>query len=90
MPVGLIWKFDLEKTFSLDLGLKGNFSKNRIDFVMLKFLATTEKTTKIRLEDSNYSREKKSKIAAGNCYSQFPIQNSYGSRAVVSLEEIGK
>ena len=90
MSVGHIWKFDLEKTFSLDIGLKCNFSKIRIELVMLKFLATTEKTRKIGSEDSNYSREKKSKEAAGNCYSQFPIQNSYGSRAVVSLAEIGK
>ena len=28
VPVGHFWKFDLEKTFSLDFGMKCNFSKN--------------------------------------------------------------
>ena len=47
MPVGHIWKFDLEKAFSLDFGEKRNFSKIRIVHVMLKFLATTENIRKI-------------------------------------------
>ena len=87
VPVGHIWKFDLEKTFSLDFGVKCNFSKIRIEHVMLKFLAKTENTRKIRSEESNNNRGKVVKIAAGNCYSQFPIHNSNESRAVLSLAE---
>ena len=48
VPVGHISKIDLEKTFSLDFGVKCNFKKIRIEHVMLKFLATTENTKKIR------------------------------------------
>ena len=44
MPVGHIWKFDLEKAFNLDFGVKCNVSKIRIEHVMLKFLATTQNT----------------------------------------------
>ena len=58
MPFGHIWKFDLEKTFSLDFGVKCNFSKVRIEHVMLKFLATTENIRKTRSEDLNYNSEK--------------------------------
>ena len=58
VPVGHIWKFDLEKTFSLGFGMKGNFSKIRTEHTMLKFLATTEKTRKIGSEESNYNRSK--------------------------------
>ena len=46
MPVGHIWKFDLERTFTLDFGVKCNCSKTRIVQVMLKFLATTENIRK--------------------------------------------
>ena len=58
VPVGLIWKFDHEKTFSLDFGVKCNFSKIRIEQVMLKLLATTKKNQKIKSEESNYNRGK--------------------------------
>ena len=51
MPVGHIWKFDLEKLFSPIFGLKSNFSKSRIEHVMLNFRVTTENTRKIRSED---------------------------------------
>ena len=78
VPGGHIWKFDLEKTFSLDFEMKCNFSKIRIEHIMLKFLATTENTRKIRSEDSNYNRGKVVQIAAGKCYSQkkFAISNT--------------
>ena len=62
MPVGHIWKFDLEKTFSLDFGVKCNFSKNQIEHVMLNFLATTENTRKIRSDESNFNCGKIVKI----------------------------
>ena len=42
MPVGHIWKFDLEEYELRSFGMKFNFSKIRIEPVMLKFLATTE------------------------------------------------
>ena len=61
MPVGHIWKFDLEKTFSLDFGAKCNLSEFRTEHVMLKFLATTENSRKIRSEELNYNRGKKVK-----------------------------
>ena len=47
MPVGHIWKFDLELNVNLDFGEKSNFSNNQIEPVMLKFLATTQNTRKI-------------------------------------------
>ena len=53
MPVGHIWKFDLEKTFGLDFEVICNFSKIPIELVMLKVLATTEDIRKIRSEVSN-------------------------------------
>ena len=42
VPVGHIWKFDLEQRKRYDFGVKWIFSKIRIEHVMLKFLATTE------------------------------------------------
>ena len=51
VSVGYIWKFGLEKTSSLDFGV-------RIEHVKLKFPATTENIRKVRSEDSNYNRGK--------------------------------
>ena len=65
VPVGHTWKFDLEKTFSLDFGVKCNFSKTRIEHAMLKFLATTENIRKIGSEYSNYNRGKVVKNSCG-------------------------
>ena len=43
VPVGHIWKFDLERNKkTLDLGEKFNFSKFRMEHVMHDFLAITE------------------------------------------------
>ena len=42
MPVGHIWKFDLEEYELRIFGRKFNFSKIRIEPVMLNFLAKTE------------------------------------------------
>ena len=44
VPVGHIWKFDLEQGKRHDFEVKWKFSKSRIEHVMLKFLATTEKS----------------------------------------------
>ena len=65
MPVGHIWKFDLEKMFILDVGVKCNISKIRIEHVMPKFRATTENIIKIRTEDSNFNRGKVVKNSSG-------------------------
>ena len=58
VPVGNIWKFDLEEYEIRSFGMKFNFSKIRIEPVMLNFLATTEnirnkrRTTKSQLRES--------------------------------------
>ena len=53
MPVGHIWKFDLEEYEIRSFGMKFNFSKIRIEAVMLSFLATTENIRiKIRTAES--------------------------------------
>ena len=59
MPVGHIWKFDLEEYEIRGFGMKINFSKTRIKPVMLSFLATTEniknkiRTTELQLRESD-------------------------------------
>ena len=58
VPVGHIWKFDLEEYEIRGFGMKFNFSKIRIEPFMLCFLASTEnnknkiRTTEIQLEES--------------------------------------
>ena len=88
MPVGHIWKFDLEEYELRNFGVKCNFSKIRIGHVMLKFLATTENIRKIRPEQPIYNCGKVLKKAAGNCYSQFPDLNQ--TRVELSYPEIGE
>ena len=47
VPVGHIWKFDLERSKkTLDFGVKFNFSKFRMEPVMHDFLARTENQKK--------------------------------------------
>ena len=58
VPVGHIWKFDLEKHKTRNFGRKFNFSKFRMEPVMLNFLATTENIRKIRSEYPIYNRGK--------------------------------
>ena len=59
MPVGHIWKFDLEEYEIRGFGMKIIFSKIRIEPVMLSFLATTENiknkinTTESQLRESD-------------------------------------
>ena len=55
MPVGDIWKFDLEQYELCNFGVKRNFQKIRIGFVMLNFLATTENPRSVQ---PNYNCEK--------------------------------
>ena len=65
-----IWKFDLEQRKRHDFGVKWNFSKIRIEHVMLRFLANTENIRKIRSEEPNDIRgkvvEKQREIAVCN------------------------
>ena len=53
MPVGHNWKFDLEEHEICDFGVEFNFSKFRMEPVMLGFLATTENIIKIKSERPN-------------------------------------
>ena len=46
MPVGRIWKFALEEHEIRGFGVEFNFSKIRMDPVMLSFLAKTESIIK--------------------------------------------
>ena len=69
VPVGHIWKFDLEKYEQRNFGVKCNFSKIRIEPVMLNFLATTENLKNARSEQPNYNRGKVVEKATGNCFS---------------------
>ena len=72
VPVGHIWKFDLEECKIRGFGMKFNFSKIRIVPVMLSFLAKTENIKKkIRITDLQL-REHCQINTVGNCYSQFP------------------
>ena len=72
MPVGHIWKFELEQYEQRNFGVKSNFSNFLTEPVMLNFLATTENLRNTRSEQPNHNRGKVVKKAAGNCYSQFP------------------
>ena len=72
MPVGHIWKFDPEEHELRNFGRKFNFSKIRMEPVMLNVLAKTENLRNRRTERPIYNRGKVLEKAAGNCYSQFP------------------
>ena len=61
VPVGHIWKFDLEEYEQRNFGVKCNFSKIRIEPVMLNFLAKTENLRKTRSEQPNDNRRKSGK-----------------------------
>ena len=84
MPVGHIWKFDLKEHKTRNFGGKFNFSKFRMEPVMLNFLATTEKIRKkdqnIRFTIAGKYLKKQREIAIRN----FQIQKQNASRAVLS------
>ena len=65
VPVGHIWKFDLEEYEQRNFEMKCNFSKIRIEPVMLNFLAKTENLRNTRLEPPNYNRGKIMKKSSG-------------------------
>ena len=85
MPVGHIWKFDLEEYEIRSFGMKFNFSKIRIEPVMLNFFATTEnirkkiRETELQLQESG--RKKQRKIAIRNFRDS---SKKHESRAVLS------
>ena len=54
MPVGHIWNFDLEEYELRNFGRKFNFSKIRMEPVMLNFLAKTENLRNRRSEQPIY------------------------------------
>ena len=58
VPVGHIWMFDVQKEETRNFGRKFNFSKFRMEPVMLNILATTENIRKIRSEHPTYNRGK--------------------------------
>ena len=72
LSVGHIWKFDLEEYELRNFEKNFNFSKIRIEPVMLNFLAKTENLRNRRSEHLIYNRGKVLEKTAGNCYSQFP------------------
>ena len=72
VPVGHIWEFDVEEHEISNSGRKFNFSKFRMEPVMLNVLAKTKNLRSRRSEHPIYNRGKILEIAAGNCYSQFP------------------
>ena len=76
VPVGHIWKFDLEEYEQRNFGRKIKFSKLQTEPVMLKFLARTENLRNRRSEQPIYIRgkvleRKQRKIAIRD----FQIQN---------------
>ena len=76
MPVGHIWKFDLEGYELRNFGRKFNFSKIRIEPVMLNFLARTENLRNREQKNrftiaGKYLKKKQQEIAIRN----FQIQN---------------
>ena len=74
MPVGHIWKFDIEEYEISGFGMKFNLSNIRIEPVMLSFLATTENIkNKIRTTESQLRESDR------NCYNK-----KHESRAVLS------
>ena len=75
----------LRKMFSLDFGVKCNFSKIRIEHVMLKCLATTENIRKIRSEDSNYKRGKVVKNSSGKL--QEAENNREGKESEIQVDQ---
>ena len=65
MPVGHIWKFDLEEYGQRNFGVKYNFLKIRIEPVMLNFLAKTENLRNTRSERPNEKRGKVVEFSSG-------------------------
>ena len=84
MPVGHIWKFDLEEYELRNFGMKFNFSKIRIEPVMLNFLAKTENLRNARSEQPIYNRGKVLEKSSGKFLFAISRYKPNASRAVLS------
>ena len=84
VPVGHIWKFDLEEYELRNFGMKLNFSKIRIEPVMLSFLAKNENLRKTRSEQPNYNRGKVLEKSRRKLLFAISRYKSNASRAVLS------
>ena len=86
MPVGHIWKFDLEEYELRNFGMKFNFSKIRIEPVMLNFLAKTENLRNARSEQPIYNRGKVLEKSSGKFLFAISRYKLNASRAVLSWD----
>ena len=84
VPVGHIWKFDLEEDEILSFGMKFNFSKIRIEPVMLNLLATTENIKNKRRTTESQLREKDRKKSGKLLFAISEIIIKHENRAVSS------
>ena len=66
VPVGHIWKFDLEEYGQRNFEVKFNFFKIQFEPFMLIFLAKTENLRNTRSERPNKKRGKVVKFSSGN------------------------
>ena len=73
VPVGHIWKFDLEGYKLRNFGMKFKFSKNRNEPVMHNFLAKTENLRNTRSERPDNNRGKVVNLSSGKLL--FPISD---------------
>ena len=88
MPVGHIWKFDLEQYEQCNFGVNYNFSKNLIEPVMLNFLATAENLRNARSEQPNYNRGKVVEKSSGKLLFAISRYKNH-TRVELSYPEIG-
>ena len=84
VPVDHIWKFDLEEYKLRNFGRKINFSKIRIEPVMLNFLAKTENLRNRRSEQPIYNRGKVLEKSSGKLLFAISRYKTNASRAVLS------
>ena len=88
VPVGHIRKFDLEQYEQRNFVVKSNFSKTRIEPVMLNFLATTANLRNARSEQPNYNRGKVVEKSSGKLLFAISSYKNY-TRVELSYPEIG-
>ena len=84
MPVVYIWKFDLEQYESRNFGRKFDFSKIRIEPVMLNFLAETKNLRNRKSEHPIYNRGKLIEKNSGKLLFAISRYKINASRAVLS------
>ena len=84
VPVGHTWKLDLDEYKLRNFGMKINFSKIRIEPVMLNFLAKTENLRNARSEQPIYNRGKVLEKSSGKLLFVISRYKSNASTAVLS------